>query len=397
MEEKVKLLQVFNRYRERGGEEKSAERIFQHGSAVANIEKLWWDSASWDSSDGPSALGQLQRIFYNQDSAKELRQRVSRFEPNGLLCHNLYPIGSPSVYATARKLDLPVLQYIHNFRPFSVGASLWAGNRITEESLHGQFWSEVKSGSWQNSVFKSAIMACVLKNLHCQGWLESIVCWVAISDFMRDKFIEAGIPEEKVVTLRHSWDSGLCEANARKERDYYLFLSRLVPEKGVMCLLDAWAILEKEMGASCPRLLIGGTGSEEEKVMLAAQNSKKIEFVGFVEGVEKTVLIQGCRAMLAPSIWWEPLGLVTYEAYDNCRPMIAAASGGLSETVVPGKTGWLHSPDSAEQLAATILECEEFGPKGRQDYGMAGKSWLKANASPKQWRHDFGSILEKFL
>lgn len=391
----MKLIQVFNRYREVGGEEKSAERIFQHGSEVADITKLWWKSADWDKPTGPSLVGQLRRTFNNPDTAKELEASILKFSPDALLCHNLYPVASPSVYSVARKMEIPVIQYIHNFRPFSVGANLWAGDRIAEESLHGDFRSEILQGAWQNSVLRSLVMGAVLKSLSWRGLIGSVRGWIAISEFMRLKFIEAGIEEDRVVTLRHSWDLSEPTLGA-KEEDYYLCLSRLVPEKGVRTLLDAWKVLEETLRGNCPRLVIGGSGSEEGIVQAAAENSGKIDFLGFVDGRLKRELIEGCRAMIAPSIWWEPLGLVTYEAYDCGRPMIASSSGGLTETVEHGETGWLFEPGKAAELANAVIECEDCGRDQRSDMGLAGRKWLKENACPEKWKISFKEILEKF-
>ena len=55
-------LQVFNRYRERGGEEKSVERIFGHVSELYSIEKCWFDSREWDEPGAPGSLRQALLI-----------------------------------------------------------------------------------------------------------------------------------------------------------------------------------------------------------------------------------------------------------------------------------------------------------------------------------------------
>ena len=163
---KKRVLQVFNQYRERGGEEKSVLRIFQHAQDVCEMDRLWWDSRDWDGKEGPGTVGQLRRLFYNQDAAAELRKKIAEFRPDALLCHNLYPVGSPAVYHVAQTEGVPVIQYTHNFRPFSVGGSLWAGGEPAIESLHGNYWKEICNGSWQDSRVKSALFAMVLKRLH---------------------------------------------------------------------------------------------------------------------------------------------------------------------------------------------------------------------------------------
>ncbi|MFV0416535.1 MAG: glycosyltransferase family 4 protein, partial [Chthoniobacterales bacterium] len=326
--------------------------------------------------------------FYNPDTCRDFRERVAAFRPDVAIFHNIYPVGSPGLYREARQLGVPVIQFIHNFRPFSVGGSLWTGKRIAEESLRGDYRAEVLAGAWQNSRLKSALFALLLKRLHASGDLAAVRRWIAISEFMREKFIEAGVPEERVVTLRHSWDARPV-VGAAEERDYSLFLARVVPEKGVQTVLDAW----QRLGAQAPRLVIGGTGAMEEAVKKATAENDKIEYAGFVDGERKEELIANCRAMLAPSIWWEPLGLVTYEAYDFGKPMIAAASGGLKETVVDKQTGFLFEAGNVESLISAVKAMEDIGQDGREAMGKAGREWLLREASPVVWREKFCSVV----
>lgn len=389
-------LQIFNRYLEAGGEEKSVYRIADHLELSGHeVERFWISSEEWLKEGRPSRLTQVRRMFANVEFEERLAKKIRSNRPDYLLAHNIYPVASPSVYRFAQQQEIPLIQYIHNFRPFSVGGSLWANGQVVPEGLTGNHRREIAAGSWQNSVFKSAVMGAVLWNLKKQGWLDSVTQWVAISDFMRTKFIEAGIPAEKVATLRHSWDPKI-ERNHHEEGDYYLFLSRLVPEKGIQDLLVAWDLLEKQMGKSCPQLLIGGTGSEEELVKKAAEKSDKVQFLGFVSGQAKGELIAKCRAMLAPSVWWEPLGLVTYEAYDNEKPMVAARSGGLTETIEHGVTGLLHEPADPAALMNSLLEMEKLGADSRKEMGQAGRDWLLREASPERWRNQFEELLSKF-
>jgi glycosyltransferase involved in cell wall biosynthesis len=196
------------------------------------------------------------------------------------------------------------------------------------------------------------------------GTLDVVKRWIAVSEFMRGKFISAGIPADKVVTLRHCWKARARPDDSRMG-NHYLFLGRLVPEKGIYTMLDAWRILEKRLGANCPRLVIAGAGPEEARIHAAASRMKKVVCVGFASGKPKEDLLHGCRALIAPSIWWEPLGLIVYEAYDFARPVLAAASGGLTETVKEGVTGFLHEPGNAEGLADDVERMEKLGTKGR--------------------------------
>ncbi len=385
------ILQVFNKYLEKGGEEKSVDRIYGH-LQHEGIERCFFDSLEWKGVGAPSAPAQLKKMFYNRESVSKFKQAIENHGSKVALFHNIYPVASPALYKAALDVDLPVIQYIHNFRPFSVSGTLWTGERVAEESLKGNYLAEIKAGSWQGSVVKSAIFAGLLKKLHLQEWLKSVKHWVAISDFMRDKFIDAGVPPEQITMLRHSWDM-MNEPPKREDGGYYLFLSRLTTEKGVRVLLKAWEQLESELGPATPELYIGGSGDLENEVKMASEASSKIHYLGFVDKQKKAELIRKCRAMLAPSIWWEPLGLVTYEAYDHAKPMLAARSGGLSETVVDNETGILFDPNSAEAIVEAVCKVEDKKKEELLSMGDAGRDWLSRNADVDQWKSEFSAIL----
>ena len=126
--------------------------------------------------------------------------------------------------------------------------------------------------------------------------------------------------------------------------------------------------------------------------MKRANGSRTIQFAGSVDGDEKAKLLRRCRAVIAPSIWWEPLGLVTYEAYDNGKPMLASRSGGLSETVNHGVTGMLHDPGNAEELASQVIELDAQ-PHLRVEMGKRGRTWLLANTSSETWLDQMDVVL----
>lgn len=392
-----RILQVFNQYLQYGGEEKSVARIRNQLLEQHRLISCTFQSEDWVGEDAPMRLSQVLRMFYNPAAIRQLDLSIQRAAPDAILLHNLYPVGSPGVYKTALRHDVPIIQYIHNFRPFSVGGTLWAKGRLCEASLRGNYWDEIRLAAWQNSVLKSAIFASVLKFLHSTGWLSAVKGWIAISRFMRDKFIEAGIDPSKVHILKHAWDMQTRVSEQGRDDGQYVFLGRLVEEKGIGVLLEAWRRLEQELAESTPELWIGGDGPLTDAVRLAAERSDKVRYLGFVSGAEKHEILTNCRALLAPSTWWEPLGLVTYEAYDFKKPMFAAASGGLSETVEHGRTGYLHEPGDARQLAEQVVAFEQLPGSRRLEMGREGRRWLEQNAMPSAWHDDFRQILEATL
>jgi glycosyltransferase involved in cell wall biosynthesis len=318
---------------------------------------------------------------------------VDQCQPEVALFHNLYPVASPALYRAAQKRGLPVIQYLHNFRPFCVSGTAYARGRLLPEALHGDYWREVTHASWQDSVVKSALFAMMLKWLHVSGWLHSVKAWVAISDFMRDRLIEAGVDERRIFALRHSWDA-MCEAPAPEDRGCYLFLARLVEVKGVEPLLRAWEILRQRLGDRTPELHIGGEGPLEALVRDHASTNPSVKFLGMIGGEAKHTALRQCRAVMVPSTWWEPLGLVVYEAYDFAKPVLAARSGGLIETVTPQRTGLLHNPGHVDQIVRDVLAMESMTQEQRTAMGRAGREWLLRETSVRAWQDRFDAIVE---
>jgi glycosyltransferase involved in cell wall biosynthesis len=387
-----RVLQVFNQYLESGGEEVWVNEISRFSGRGFTVDDLRFQSSEWTRKGAPTRLRQAQQVWDNPGSRDRLRAAVEGSKPDLLLFHNLIPVGSLGLYDEAANLGLPVVQYIHNFRPFSPSGTMWVNGRVHDGGLRGNPWPEVFGRAWERSFLRTFLVATYQSRLLRSGTLDVVKRWIAVSEFMRGKFISAGIPADKVVTLRHCWKP---RANPEASRmgGHYLFLGRLVPEKGTYTMLDAWRILEKRLGDACPRLIIAGAGPEEARIHAATARMKKVVCVGFVSGKPKDDLLHGCRALIAPSIWWEPLGLIVYEAYDFARPVLAAASGGLTETVQEGVTGFLHEPGDATRLADDVERMEALGAQGRAAMGQAGRAWLLKHASPEQWLDRFSAIL----
>jgi glycosyltransferase involved in cell wall biosynthesis len=388
------LLQVFNQYLEQGGEEVWVNQMLRLGGDAFVIDDLRFHSGAWMGRGAPSRLKQAALLWNHPEARQRLRDEVTRTRSDALLFHNLVPVASLGMYEEAGELDLPVIQYIHNFRPFSPSGTMWMRGCVNAAALQGNPWPEVLGRAWERSFLRTFLLAMYQKRLLRNGNLDVVKRWIAVSDFMREKFIEGGIPADRVITLRHCWQANP-NFKPAEEGSYYLFLGRLVPEKGIGTLLDTWELLERRLGPTCPRLIIAGSGSEEARSHARANRMNRVTCVGFVSGTVKEDLVRGCRGLIAPSIWWEPLGLIVHEAYDSARPVLAARSGGLTETVIEGVTGFLHNPDDAEQLADDVEKLEALGPKGRAEMGQRGREWLLENASPEEWRERFVNIVRE--
>jgi colanic acid/amylovoran biosynthesis glycosyltransferase len=131
-------------------------------------------------------------------------------------------------------------------------------------------------------------------------------------------------------------------------------IGRLSPEKGQIVLVDA-AIRLARRGLEFELVLVGDGPLREQlegKVREAGITSK-VRFAGWADAQQVCEAIQGCRALVLPSLG-EGLPVVIMEAMSQGRPVIASDVGGVRELVESGVTGWLVPPSNPEQLAEAI-------------------------------------------
>ena len=127
---------------------------------------------------------------------------------------------------------------------------------------------------------------------------------------------------------------------------YFLVVSRLSAYKNVHLAIEACNKLNLP-------LVIVGTGREEER--LKALAGKNVTFMNFVEDKELSKLYKHCKALIFP-VSDEDFGIVPVEAMGFGKPVVTLRSGGVTETVVEGKTGVFFEEPTVASLVKTIQQ-----------------------------------------
>ncbi len=396
---RVRILQIFNPYVNYGGEESAVKQISVELEKSHELRNVVFDIHGWAGGGGLlKRVRQFALMAWNPASVRTVREVIAGFQPDVILLHNIMPVGSAMLYFALSRCGIPVVHYIHNFRPFSVNGYCWGNGRILTEGLDLNFIPEILAGSWQESRFKTAWYGLLIRSLHVLGVYRRITGWIAISRFMKDAFVKGGIEESRIRVIPHSWEptQGSEEPVAAPDagaEPMFLFLGRITEEKGLRVLLDAWETHERNGGKGY--LNIAGNGPLADEVQERCRTLARASFLGFCGGEEKDGLLRSCSALIVPSVWWEPLGLVLYEAYDHAKPVFAAASGGILDHVTHGVTGWIHEPGNAAQLAAHILEAS-VNPKEAALRGANGRGRI-ALRSTDRWIGEFDAFLESVI
>lgn len=171
-----------------------------------------------------------------------------------------------------------------------------------------------------------------------------------VSEFIRARMIEAGFDASMLVPIPSP-------APVQTERPgpppvgqppRFVYVGRIVPAKGARWLLEAMSLSEERYDVD-----VVGDGYELDSLKRYAQESglaDRVMFHGWLapDGVKQ--VIGGSRAVVFPSVWHEPAGLVTLEAAAAGRAVVASRVGGIPEYALP-EFALLAEPNDAYGLA----------------------------------------------
>jgi glycosyltransferase involved in cell wall biosynthesis len=143
-----------------------------------------------------------------------------------------------------------------------------------------------------------------------------------------------------------------------------LFLGRLEPLKGVPRLLDALPLVSHAL-ARRVQLTVAGDGAdrgalEQHARLVEARDSRvHVTFTGWLDAGRRGAVLADTDALVVPSLWPEPFGLVGLEAAAAGVPAVAFATGGIPDWLRDGQTGCLAEAAGArpEALAGAVVRC----------------------------------------
>ncbi len=194
--------------------------------------------------------------------------------------------------------------------------------------------------------------------------------WVSLSYAQR-----SGMPADTrwAGTVYHGLDETKLTPVKNPSRDYFVYMGRIIEPKGVHLAIMAVRAYNKT--AVTPlKLKIAGKhyGDSEKKSYwesrIHPQLDDDIRYVGFLNDAEaKQDFLGNAAALIVPSIFDEPFGMVAIEAMACGAPVIALDSGALPEIVTDGKNGFIaqkvrkkHSaPDAQNSLHQTRESLDE--------------------------------------
>jgi glycosyltransferase involved in cell wall biosynthesis len=343
----MKVLAVHNRYQQPGGEDQvflaETTLLESYGHRVVRY------STHNDRVAGMNRLALAGNTLWNSSTYRELRALIRQERPHVAHFHNTFPLVSPAGYYAAKAEGVPVVQTLHNYRLLCPNALFFRDGRVCEDCMSKVIpWPGVVHKCYRGSRAASGLVTAMLTTHRVlRTWTEMVDAYVALTEFARRKFVEGGLPAEKMVVKPNFVypDPGPGEGRG----GYALFVGRLSPEKGVGTLLAAWERLDRPVP-----LKVVGDGPLREKVVEAPDRRPCVEYLGYRPAEEVHGLMKEASMLVFPSEWYETFGRVAAEAFATATPVIAADIGAIAELVEHGHTGLRFRPGDPEDLAAQV-------------------------------------------
>lgn len=354
-----RILLVHNFYRQAGGEDRvveaEAEMLRKRGHTVVLYT---------DDNDRIAELGKLKTAIQTVWSRHSYRRLSGIIREHRIdLCHfhNTFPLISPAAYYAARRLRVPIVQSLHNYRIMCPNALLMRKGKICESCVGRRIvWPGAIRKCYRNSYAASTVTALAISTHHVLGtWSRCVDRYIALTEFARAKFIEGGLPASKIVVKGNFVDPDPGPGSG--DGGYALFVGRLSPEKGVRTLLEAW----ERSPASLP-LRIAGDGPLAPQVREAASRNPNLLWLGEISRAEVLAQMRSARFLICPSTWYESFGLIIVEAFATGLPVIASDLGALAELIKVGYTGLLFRPGDARDLVAKVRWALQYPDRMRE-------------------------------
>jgi glycosyltransferase involved in cell wall biosynthesis len=166
-----------------------------------------------------------------------------------------------------------------------------------------------------------------------------------------------------------------------EREDYYLTASRLVPYKRTRLIIDAFTHMPDR------RLVVIGDGPEFERLKTMA--GPNVQMLGYQPNAVLRQYMQRARAFIFAAL--EDFGIVPVEAQACGTPVIAYGRGGVTESVVEGKSGIFFQEQTAESLLDAIQQFE-------RRMARFSTSEIRANAlrfSAERFKQQFRAYVEE--
>lgn len=236
------------------------------------------------------------------------------------------------------------------------------------------------------------------RKLFIQKHLELADCLVAPSDFLRQRFVDWGIPASRIKVVRNGWTTAAGAGDDPIDIRRFALLGNLRLTKGTLVALEAFLEAIRRTGADDqpPTLDVFGAplyqpdGFKDRVRDLVDRADGAIRMRGVYRHEEVGDLLRSIAWVVVPSLWWENAPLVINEAFNLGRPVLCSDVGGMAEAVRDRCDGLHVRAGDVHAWTDAILEAS-----GNRDLWDQMNSQIQSPRSPREAAEEYLSLIDR--
>ncbi|WPL10857.1 glycosyltransferase family 4 protein [Thiorhodovibrio litoralis] len=287
---------------------------------------------------------------WNFQMTRAIKRAVRCFCPDVVHVHNTFPLISPGIFHAIGS-NFPRVVTLHNYRLFCPAGIPMRDGKICIDCLRKRNpLPALYYGCYRDSHIATVPLALsVVLHRAIGTWTRQVEAFIALSDFQRGLMSSAGLPLAKV-HVKPNFFPEIPEVITWKARHgYVVFVGRLSQEKGLVCLLQAWA----GWGPSAPELRIVGEGNLRPTLEKMA-SGLPVRVLGQMPGTATQAQIAGANLLVLPSECFEGFPMVVPEAFAFGTPVAVSNLGPLPSIVSSGENGLVFEPSTPNSLLEVV-------------------------------------------
>lgn len=313
--------------------------------------------------------GAALSLIHSAEAVRRFGDLIAATRPDLVHCHNVYHQLTPSILRVAKRMGVPTVLTLHDYKVICPVYTRLRDAKICTECDTGDFFNVVRHRCSEGSLGRSVLLYAEAAVQRLLGSYEGVDRVVVPSRFMGEAVSRWRFPAERVSLVYNGVDPALY-AESGETRGYFLYLGRLSAEKGLPTLGAAQAGTGLDV-------VVAGTGPIEAAVR---RDFPGLRLVGHQSGTALRDLISGAEAVVVPSEWHENCPMSVLEAMAAGKPVIGSRVGGIPELVDDGETGLLYPMGDADALRGCMQTLHDHADV-RQRMGRAGRARIAGKFS----------------